>query len=736
MSATLFSCNHAKYLSEGEVLYAGAEVKFETPGNVEKESMLRDEIDEVLRPEPNKKMLGLRPALWIHNIAWDTDKEKGFKYWLKYKVGKPPVLLSTARPESVSRLIQNRLYNNGYFNATVDFNVKEKKSKTAKIIYTATIERPYRLDTITFSSDTTQVGREIKATEPNTLLKRDAAYKLQEFQDERERIDGALKEIGYFYFSGDMLQFSADTTVGNKSMNIWVARKPQMPHEAGKVFRLGEIDVYPNYTLTGEPDSADLRMIPFDDLRFFWDSTGQYFRAKALKRSIFLKPGNAYARSNHTMTLNRLMGMNAFKFADVRFTRDEETDDILNVSVFMTPMDKKTLRAELEMVSKSNNFTGPRLEGTWTNRNTFGGAEMLRITLHGGVESQLGGVSEGTSSGDFLSYQVGANVSLNVPRFITPFNIRYNSDFVPNTVFRIGYELVNRTQYFMLNSFNTAAGYRWKPEIRIQHELNPISATFAQLTNTSEAFDNLLNENPFLRNSFAEQFILGPEYKFVYNDQMVEEKNNHIFYSGGIDLSNPAGMLGLVFSQYIRHISDFRYYFKINKSSKLVSRVYAGVGVPYGPSDQLPYVKQFFAGGPNGIRAFRARTIGPGTFRTDTEQASGFLDQNGDLRLEFNLEYRFDIYGFLKGALFADAGNIWLLNDNPQQPGAAFNAETFLSELAIGVGAGVRMDFSFFILRLDLALPIRKPWLEENNGWVPDWRRERPVLNIGIGYPF
>ncbi len=735
----LTGCNTTKYLAENESLYVGSKVEFETSHKIEQEPELRDEIDEVIKPEPNRKIFGLRPALWIHFQVKEPEKQKGLKFWLKYKLGKPPVLISEVRPESISKLIQNRLYNHGFFNCSVNHEIVDAGSKKKRVIYTAVLDRPYVLDTVLFEKDTTILGTEIRFTNARTLLRRGNRYNLETFQNERTRIETTVKDSGYYYFNTDHLHIAADTTIGDKKMNIYLGAGKNIPPEVKQVYYFGEIEVFSNYQLShGDEPRQDFDSTTFEGVVFYGDTVLNYFRPQPLKRSLFIEEGDKYSRIAHEQTLNRLMGLGTFKFADVQFIQaGDSLSNVLDAQIFLTPMDKKNIRAELETVSKSNNFTGPRLTASWLNRNIFGGAELFRLDFMGGLETQLGGISEGSTSGDYFSYQLGVGAELQVPRFLTPFAIRYNSLFVPKTNIKARYELVNRVQYFQLNSVSSSYGYTWKPNLNIQHELNPVAITFSQLTKTSEQFDQLLEDNPFLENSFAQQFILGPEYTFTYNDQEDEDFRNHTYFSVSGDVSNPWGVLGEVFSTYARFTTDLRYYFKVSKGSKLVGRVYTGIGIPYEHSQQLPYVKQFFSGGPNGIRAFRARTLGPGSYKISDENVTiGFLDQNGDLKLEFNLEYRFDIYGFLKGAVFADAGNIWLMNDNPSQTGAQFNSETFMDELAVGAGVGLRMDFNFFILRLDVAMPLRKPYLPAGNRWVANWIKERPVLNIAIGYPF
>ncbi|MEL7147372.1 MAG: BamA/TamA family outer membrane protein, partial [Bacteroidota bacterium] len=202
-------------------------------------------------------------------------------------------------------------------------------------------------------------------------------------------------------------------------------------------------------------------------------------------------------------------------------------------------------------------------------------------------------------------------------------------------------------------------------------------------------------------------------------------------------------LFGQPYAQYVKGSIDLRKQWQVGPRKGIFSKVVLGVGIPYGNSEQLPYTKQFFAGGANSIRAFPARGIGPGTYVSDNEGNLLFIDQSGDIKFESSLEYRTHIYGVIKGALFVDAGNIWLLNEDEQRPGGQFRADDFLSQIAIGSGAGIRLDFGYFVVRFDLAFPIRRV-AGEKAGWVlnevnplsKDWRRDNMILNIAIGYPF
>jgi hypothetical protein len=312
-----------------------------------------------------------------------------------------------------------------------------------------------------------------------------------------------------------------------------------------------------------------------------------------------------------------------------------------------------------------------------------------------------------------------------------------------------------------MRTFQFIYGFNWKNDIRSEHELNPINVSFTSYSNKSDAFIGLLNSNPFLKRSYEERFIAGATYSYTYNEQVVPEKKMQYFLQftseiagntfslakliagGKISSDNPARIAGSIYSQYARLSLDGRSYFNFTNKNKLVFRIFAGAGLPYGNSSTLPYIKQFFSGGPNSIRAFHINSVGPGTVQQIVSN-NGFFQSGGDVKLEMNAEYRFGIFRFLKGALFTDAGNVWLLKSDPANTGSPFIFSGFLNEVAVGAGIGLRIDVSFFILRFDLATPLRKPWLEDNHKWVinqinfgnSSWRGENLILNIAIGYPF
>src|SRR5690606_5493626 len=410
--------------------------------------------------------------------------------------------------------------------------------------------------------------------------------------------------------------------------------------------------------------------------------------------------------------------------------------------------------------TSSANYTGGEVNLNWTHRNFFRGAEQLKGAVYGAFDVQVGGPKDANNI-----IRVGANAQLSIPRIVAPFRFESSSAFVPRTNVELGYEYLSRTGLYTLHNFNTSFGYLWKENERKEHNLKVLDVTLVAPQNISDKYREQIEgnpaagipANPSLQRVIDKQLIFGPTYTYTYTNTMLPKKNT-MYYKGSLDLAGTiAGLVtganvkegrqkelfGIPFSQYAKMEHDFRYYRKVGDKSSIASRVIAGLGYPYGNSTTIPYVKQFFVGGSNSIRAFRARTLGPGSYDPTTQNASFFFDQSGDIKLEMNLEYRANLYKFLNAAVFADAGNVWLVNEDPERPGGKFSGD-FMKEIAVGAGVGLRLDFSILILRLDLAMPLRVPYYAEDERWALDrinfgssaWRRDNLILNIAIGYPF
>jgi hypothetical protein len=766
-------CSSTKTVPEGDALFAGYDVKINDEGDSsDRSGDLKTELSATVRPQPNASILGMRPKLWIYN-AFYTEKEKGLKNWIQNKIGEPPVLLSEVDTSSINDVMHARLHNRGYFYNTVvsDTTVKKKK---ATITWTATVQEPYRIRNIEYTkSDSLPIHAEIRKLQENSLLVKGKPYDLENMIAERARIDQALKNRGYFYFAPDMLIFSADTTVGNREVDVLLRLKHDMPSHALRPYKIDNIFINSNYTLNDSLSVSDT--LRFEAYNYIPNEN--YVRAKHVVPGLFIMSDSVYSRRNHLLTVSRLSGLSAYKFVNLQYERDTVRDDRLDAFIYMTPALKKSIRAEAQMVSKSNNLAGPGVTVSFRNRNAFRGSEMLTLDLTGRFENQVGGrrVVSGAEADPenpvgLNSYELGAQTTLTFPRLVAPFNLpNLRSAFVPKTRITLGYNFLNRVQFFQMNSFNASYGYNWRPKQTITHDLTPINLQYVRLGNQTDEFRRLLDANPFLRSSFEEQFIIGSIYQHTFSQLGLERRTHQFFNSTTLDVSGnmvsavqmllgndsrddaadppvpPRTIFNQPYSQYTRLDNDFRYYLNFSEKSQLATRLIAGVGYPYGNSLTMPYVKQFSIGGPNSIRAFRARSVGPGTYNVPDELAFSFFDQVGDIRLEANVEYRFPIFSFFRGALFVDAGNIWLINEDDDRPGGKFQTNNLLNELAVGTGFGLRVDIEFFVIRFDVGIPVRVPYREQGDRFVlddfkfrlnPGPEQQGIVLNIAIGYPF
>ncbi len=781
----LSGCTATKFLKEGESFYTGADIKIKAKGKISDQAEIKQELQTLITPEPNGTFLGMRPAVWFYFKAGTPKKKKGFRNFVRTKMGSPPVLLKDATPEQTAQALEGQLNNEGYFKSEVASEVKTKRKKS-KVIYTITLEQPYRIKTVNYIFLDTAHARLTEEIRKKSLIKETQRYSLDLLSAELQRIQEVAQNNGFYYFDDRFLLFKADTTIGERKVELDLTVEPGMPDRAYQVYTVKDVLVYPSYDLTNDSLSrtGDSTRVG----KYLYIDNQHNFRPHIITDVINITPDSIYRRIDHEYTLSHLMGLNTFKFVNIKYRSIHRDSMKLRASVFLTPTLKKSIRLQVQGVSKSNNFVGPGVETTFTNRNIFRGAEMFQLKLNGSYEMQI----RSQQTTPLNSIELGGEVSISVPRFITPFNIQYRSaKYLPQTQFKVGYSFQQRLQYFTLNSSNIAAGYVWRETTLKTHELFPLDITFVKKSNLSEEFKDILSLNPALENSFQNQFILGARYSFTYNTQLSDNieskyvqkriKKSNYYFNGSIDISGnlpraiqsikfdgaegPYSFFGQPYSQYIRPTVDFRYFYTLTKRSKIATRLTSGIGYAYGNSDYMPYIKQFAVGGSNSLRAFPARSVGPGTYNfLAINDTTFFIDQRGDIKIEANVEYRFDIYKAVKGGLFVDAGNMWLLKQDDLRPGGTFD-KNFLKEIAVGTGFGLRFDFSFFVLRFDLAFPIRKTYTtgefatvkikdgeEIIEQYIPlnefrwafkdidftskDWRRNNLVFNIAIGYPF
>ncbi|MCM8570139.1 outer membrane protein assembly factor [Gramella jeungdoensis] len=755
--ALIQACSVKKFIPDDEFLYTGARIKIESDTTIKEKPELKAELESVLRPEPNAKILGMRPGLYFH---YKAQKEKpGFiNKFLNKKMGEEPVYLSDVDISNTEDLLLNRLENRGFFYSRVSSDTeKNEKSKTASASYELKVPDPYTMQSYQLDSDSLIVYRNIQENFDKTLLEQGMRFDLPRLKAERERIDLHLKKDGYYNFNPGFLIFEADTNqYDKKRFDLFLRLKKDVPPKSVIPYQVSNVNVYANYNV--DEDSLTKNYERYEDKNYFQEEL--FFKPKRLDPYILIETGDYYDPEKSRNTSRRLGSIGAYKFVNIQYeeidTLATDSLGLLEANIYLSPLKKRAIRAELQALTKSNNFAGPHLGITFSNRNLFKGGESFHISGNVGYEFQAGTNGEAGRN----SIQLALTNDLIIPRMIFPIDI--NEDFfeysIPKTKISLGGDYLKRSQLFSLTSLSARFGYYWNANRYVSHELNPINFNYVKLGNTTQEFRDVLIENPFLQRSFDQEFIAGLTYSFIYNG-LVDLGKKHVFYlNTNLDIAgNTFGLIGkeaesgkkevfgLEYAQYAKVDADFRYHFRLGDSQVIATRLFAGYGIPYGNSDVMPFSKQYFSGGPYSVRAFRTRSLGPGDYTPPEDGDVGYRDQYGNIRLEANAEYRFPIITYLNGAFFIDAGNVWTSKVNPDlQPEGSEEQNqpanigqfsgNFINEFGIGGGVGLRIDIQNFVIRFDLAAPMHDPSLPAGQRW--DFDITNPVFNFAIGYPF
>lgn len=766
----LSACSNTRRLPAGESLYVGSKVsiKDDKASNREKKVLTTD-LQGAVRPKPNSKLLGMRLKLSIYNLVGQPKKEKGLKHWIRTKFGEPPVLASSVDINYNSQVLRNILENKGFFypNVVPSFDSNKKRATAKFEVYTGP---QYKIRNVEFVTDSTQITYDIADQQPESLLKPGLPFNLSLIKAERVRIDQKLNEIGYYYFVPDDILIQTDSTVGDHQVDLFVKIKDNVPEDVRMAYRIKDVFIYPNYRIrdninrTDKPDTntttrrrrrgvvrASRR---YNDTlfyqRYYIVGNTRLYKPYVFTQAMQFEPDDPYNRTDHNLSLNRLINMGTFKFVKNEF---EPVDTgKLNAYYYLTPNPKKSLQAEIGAYTKSDSRVGSQLNINWRNRNALRGAELLTIRGAVGFESQAGGGVNRPGT-----YQLLVEPRISFPRFIVPFvKVKSSSMFVPQTVIYTGYEAILRRPLYNLHSFKAGYGYTWKEDAKRSHELYPININYVITDTLDKDTTFFLNYGNLLFNGL----IIGPTYNFTYNSRGNGPPHRQDFYFNGlIDMSG--NVLGLVqkpangdaqrtifgqsYAQYIKLQTDFRYYlnYGANKNSIWANRMIIGFGYPHGNSNQLPNIKQFFSGGNSSLRGFPSRLVGPGRFHR-TIDGIDVIETSGDIKLEFNTELRAQLFDFIHGAVFLDAGNVWTYHSNTIfGESGQFKFNRFWKELAVNTGVGIRFDFSILVLRFDFGVPIRKPWLYDNPKVTDAIRtaqsgikRQDVIFNLAIGYPF
>lgn len=755
----LSACSTTRNLPEGEVLYTGIEeIKVENADESKAGEATMDEIEAALAYPPNNALLGsssLRVpfpfGLWVYNAF--VNKEGKLGKWIFRKLAAKPVLISTVNPEVRVKVARNLLNEYGYFQGESAFEVipDEKNPRKAKLAYTITMNHPYTLDSVEYVHIRHRADSLIDATAGERLLRTGDPFNVVRLQAERERISSMLRDNGYYYFRPDFITYQADTTLVPGRVTLRVAPKESLPRTALRTWRLGDISVWLN-GYNNEPPTDSVR---YKNLTVHYEGKLRV-RPSVLYKRLYLKPGDLYSQRAQERTQTALARLGIFRYTELSYaprdtTRRQDTLDLRVNAAYDLPLDGEL---ELNVTAKSNDQVGPGAVFSVTKRNIFGGGETFGVKLRGSYEWQTGNKLDDNSS-KINSYELGLSTTLTFPRVLFPAWGRRDMDMPAATTFRLYADQMNRARFFKLLAFGGEAAYEFQPSATSRHSVTPFKLAYNLLQRTTAEFDSITNVNRALKESLQDQFVPSVSYTYTYDDSPLTDRAHHLWWQASVTqaglvvngLYALAGerfgkegkkLLGNPFAQFLKGTLEARYDYDLGKKQHLVGRVMAGAIYSYGNARTSPYNEQFYIGGANSIRAFTIRSIGPGRyFQNSADNQYAYIDRTGDIKFEANLEYRFPILGDLHGATFLDCGNIWLLRQDEGRPGGQLKWGSFLNDLALGTGFGLRYDLSFIVIRFDVGIGLHLPYDTGKKGYynIPRFK-EGMGYHFAIGYPF
>lgn len=744
---------------------------------------LKMDAQLLVRPRPNKKFLGIfRLNMWLYLVNTKRNESR-FSESVRKTIGEPPALYDTLTQEQVQQALSALLFNNGYFQNEVMFTQRlmGKRQNKLAITYKIFTHKPYAVGSYSFQDSMHLVSPLIETTMQNKLILEGSNYSAANLEAERSRITNYLRNRGYFYFNRDFLYFEVDTNLGNHKVDIVLKLKEPQENYYYKPFYLETIRINSAFSLFEEPNLGNLDTTYVNQIEVITLKEPVIKPAVLLKRLAIL-PGEYYALQKIQNTQNRLNDLGVWSYLSIR-QNPNLTDTLgggMSVEILLSPSPRRELEASFE--TSTNAIAALGIAGFLglKNKNLFGGGEQFSLRVNGGIESQrINDVSsERTTQLPFNTFEYGALISLQIPDFVFPFR-KLNKDdrLVPSTSFLASYNQQNRFDYQRAIS-TIRFGYEWSNRARESFAFYPFEINLATTPRIDQKLKQTIEElqDPYLAFSFTDHLTTSSRLVYTVNRLSNIKLNKQYFLRIGLESAGnlvnliqpwlysnqqsfPRKFLNLPYFHYLRTDIEYRRYFQFKPQQVLATRLFIGLGVPLSNSTTLPLEKRFFAGGNNSIRAWFARSVGVGAYNNYTARR---IDQFGELRIEVNLEERFDIIGKLKGAIFLDMGNIWATKDTVgiRKDFSNFKWESFYKELAIGSGFGLRMDFSYFIIRVDLGLKLHDPAFNPENRWVinnifnKEWRSTNWKtqlngvqseglpnyqflnLNLGIGFPF
>ena len=671
------------------------------------------------------------------------------------RTGNPVVLLDSSLVEKSRKNMKGYLINHGFFDAEVDYSISSKDKK-ASISYEIEENKPYILDSVYTRVDNPELQNLISSFSSNSFLQKGQIYNQDNITEERNRLEELLKNKGYYMFSKSYINFIAYQDTAAKSIRIeQVIQKPTFA-ESHQVYTLDSISLRINPPTDEFADRQIQTQYNGIDFSFYRDR----YSAKTLASRIQLQKGKPYNRIDALETQRLINSLDLFRFVNITF---DTLGTSLTAAIYTQPNQKYQLTNQLGMTI-TEQLPGPFFSTALRNRNFFRAGELLELNFRAGLE----GVASATGQGVYQSSEINTSLSVIFPRFLIPFSprtLQKYGKYNPNTRVQFGYLSTNRPEYNR-NAINGQLGYTWSTRNNRQSfTINAADVSYIRTPYIQDEFlgilENLQNDGnnliwsflPSLISSFSGQTLINFNR---YGDFSARKASLLRIFgeSGGTTLNltnvrrNDSPEINYANFQWLKGQIDYRRYYPISKKQTLAYRLNFGMARPYGVSAGiLPYEKYFFAGGGTSIRAWQARRLGPGSSTPITGPGGNYdyrNEQPAEMILESMFEYRRKLFSYFDMAVFLDAGNSWMIGRDDARPGADFRYDRFYKEIAVGTGAGLRMDFDFLVIRLDLAIKALDPARQEGERWILDnIRFNRPlgekgqtVFNFGIGYPF
>lgn len=748
LAISLFgACSTTKNVPEGSYLLNNVKIKTDT------KYASSGELESFVRQHPNSSI-----GLMIYNSAGqDTSK------WLNRKLrswGQPPVIFSNKQTgQTIVQLSQN-LNNLGYLRAQVDTTIKTK-GKKLDLTYNIKGGERYTIRNYDYAIKDSTILSFLKRNPFKTDLVSGGAFTVENMEQEKDLVSTLLRVVGYYNFSKEFLYFKADTTLNSNQVDLWLDIYPRRDSVPYTRYRIDNVKIISGYN-------------PFDsELVYNWldknaDTTkyhgieiirgpNKFLRTSTINRKNFIRPGDSYSEANTLNTNEGFRKLGAIKQVTISYEPSKKDSlHFLDATITLTPSNPHSFRASLEGTRSGTIGIAPSL--SYQHQNLFNGSELLAFSLKGSYEFNTNRNSNISGENYF---EIGGDLSLTFPQFVFPF-LKRSVRNIPSasTRFSAGLTTQHRKEYTR-QFFNATIDYGWlSKNRRLQHSLSFIDINYVHMPPSSisdEFKEDFLEDpyNPLLKASYADQLIARTSYNLTFSNPYrynslkptytIRTSVEHsgllprIAESLGGTTTGPDGkqqILGVNYAEYVKGSIDYSKTRYISRKHSIAYHAVFGIAFPYGNSDIMPFERRFSAGGPNSIRGWSSRSLGPGAYKS-TNKNSDFVNQSGDIKLEFSIESRHKISKMFEFAAFLDAGNIWTLKQYDSQAGGQFKFNSFYKEIALAYGIGLRLDLDFLLLRFDFGSRIYDPEEDQSNRFVmlsPRWRRT--AWHFGIGYPF